>query len=512
MKKILVIARKELISTFRQRNLIFVMILSPIVLVTIIALAFGGLGGAMTFAGIPVAVVNLDQGFRLPADRTAALGKFVPQYLGVKLPPGTRSGAELAFNFGGQLAAILLAQPLTATALISSPLLPGSSHSLSLNDLSCPLFPAAADPSASGAWSLDALLDAVALDDPAAARAGVAGGDFVAALIIPPDFSRRIVPSAPLTLTDPVTLTAAIEVVSNPATAISASIVRAVVESIAGQFERVSVAALALLWAIDDSRAAPASQGAARASGINLITRTLPTVDASVLEPVGCLLLPQVGAVQIRQQPVDRSQAQSTFGILMVISGGAQAVFFALFTGVFGINAIYEDRIQGTLQRLLVSPTPTSVILAGRLVGNLVIVMAQLLILLLAFTGITSLVEWHWRMIWGDNLPALLLVVLGLSLFTTGLGVLIVGLAKSSEQVQLIGPLITILLGAVSGSFGFTPSRAVAQLSPIWWGLDAMRLLASGESGIGLHLAALFAAGILFAGVGTFFFRRRMGL
>ena len=115
-------------------------------------------------------------------------------------------------------------------------------------------------------------------------------------------------------------------------------------------------------------------------------------------------------------------------------------------------------------------------------------------------------------LIWGTNVPALLLVIAGLSLFPTGLGVLIVGLAASSEQVQLFGPLITLLLGALGGIFGNLVPRDIAQFSPTWWGIDAMRKLSAGEGDIALHLLVLFGVGLLFALVGTFFFRRRMRL
>jgi ABC-type multidrug transport system permease subunit len=134
------------------------------------------------------------------------------------------------------------------------------------------------------------------------------------------------------------------------------------------------------------------------------------------------------------------------------------------------------------------------------------------LILFLAFTLLTTVVERQWTFVWGTNIPALLLVVLGLSLFTTGLGALVVGLARTSQQVQLIGPLLIILLGVLSGSFGFMLPRQVVQVSPIWWGLEALRKLAAHESDIGLHLLVLFAAATVVAGVGTYFFRRRMEL
>ncbi len=493
MRKIWIIARKELISTLRQRNLVLIMFLSPLVLSTILGLAFGGVGSdTPEFAEIRVAVVNQDKGVEVSNQVTAAdlgLGNF-------------------SLNLGNQLAAILLSQPLTSTTVVSD-----SNGTFNLSNLSCSLLPATESPAteedaSASSGSLDDLFDAVALTDPALARVGVTEGEYAAVVIIPPDFSNHLVPEFGVEGAGEFTGTSAVEVFANNGTPISAGIVRSVVEGIVGRFERSNVALNALTLTLLDRVGSDSSVSLEA----DLLLDALQTGDASILEPLGCLMMPGSSNIQIRQQPLDDVQAGSPFALLMVVIGGAQAVFFALFTGVFGINSIYEDRIQGTLQRLLVSPTPSSSILAGRLLGNLLIVMTQLLVLLFSLTVITSLVEWEWTFIWGTNIPAFLLVVLGLSVFATSLGALIVGLARTSEQVQLIGPLITILLAALSGAFGFALPRQVAQLSPLWWGLDAMRKLAANESDIGLHLAVLFAIGLLFATAGTFFFRRRIGL
>jgi ABC-2 type transport system permease protein len=513
------------------------MFLTPIVLSTVLGLAFGGLGSAAEtpdFAAIRVAVVNLDEGYKLenqlPAtltnpslldlefalgDQTVNLGEQLLQNQNLNLQAGALNPGNFSLQLGDLLAAILLSQPLTTTALIS-----GSTGGFDLTELPCPLLPAAeedteedTDEGIDNAFtgSLDELLNAVAVNDPALARAGVARGDYAAAVIIPPGFSAQLAPSFALSATAALTPAGAVEVFANNATPISAAIVRAIVEGIAGQLERVNVALSALVLAAVDT-AANLNPLDLSARDLPLITRTLQNIDTSLLEPVACLMAPGAGNLQIEQQPLDQVQARSSFGRLMVVLGGSQAVFFALFTGVFGINSIYEDRRQGTLQRLLVTPTPGSAILAGKLLGNLLVVMAQLLVLLLALTAITTLVERELTFIWGANLPALLLVVLGLSLFTTGLGVLIVGLAQTPEQVQVIGPLITILLGALGGSFALTLPLQVAQFSPIWWGIDAMSKLAANELDIGLHLLVLFSVGIAFASLGAYFFRRRIGL
>ena len=531
MRKIFIMAGKELFSTFRNRNLLLIMFLSPLLLSTIMGLAFGGLGRAAdrpNFARIPLAVVNLDQGFTLQnqlpttsttpslldlnvtiGGQTVNVGKQLLQNQTLKMQAKDLNAGNFSLNFGNQLAAILLSQPLTTTAILS-----GSTGGLDLSKLACPLLPAG-DVSARQAFSgtLSDLLNAELVTNPEVARAGVQRGDYAAAVIIGADFSNQLAPRFGLSSTSPLTTTSTVEVFANQATPISGSIVRAVVTGIVGQFERMNVALSALVATTFDMLAT-SEQKPLDLSVINanVITQTLQQINPSVLAPVACLLTPGAGNVQIKQQPLNLVQTRSTFGMLMVVLGGAQAVFFALFTGVFGINSIYEDRRQGTLQRLIVSPTPRSSILAGRLLGNLVVVVAQLSILLLALTLITSLVERQLTLIWGTNVLALFLVVLGLSLFTSGLGVFVVGLARTPEQVRLIGPLITTIFGALGGSFAFSLPRAIAQLSPVWWGTEALRKLAAGEFDIGLHLVVLFGVGLLFASIGTFFFRRRMEL
>jgi ABC-type Na+ efflux pump permease subunit len=539
MRNILIIARKELLSTFRQRNLLIIMFLSPIVLVAIMGLAFGGLGssGAPDFADIGVAVVNQDRGFnlqqRFPAsvtnpslaeiditvgDQALNLGEQLQQNPNLNLEAGDLAPGNFSLNFGNQLAAILLSQPVSASAMLS-----GTDGGFDLSEVTCPLLPEGEQGESAFEGTLDDLFDAEAVSDAEVARAGVMNGEYAAAVIIPPGFSNYLAPdfgldaaaiaTGTVTRTLPGTVAGTVEVIANNATPISASIVRAVVEGIVGQFERVNVALSAfVLTTIDTLETIDPDEVEPNVLSLDLITKTLQNIDGSVLEPLGCLIMPGANNIQIEQQPLSETQTRSPFSIIMVLLGGAQAVFFALFTGVFGINSIYEDRRQGTLQRVLVAPVTSSDVLFGRLLGNLVIVTSQLLILLFSFTTIATLVEGELTLIWGTNLPALLLVVLGLSLFTTGMGVLIVGLASSSEQVQLIGPVITLLLGALGGTFGPIIPPDMAQFSPTWWGIDAMQKLAANEGDIGLNLLVLFSVGFVFALAGTFFFRRRMGL
>lgn len=560
MKKILTIAGKELYTTFTNRALLLIMVLTPLALASIMALAFGGLGGggADIFTDIPVAVVNLDEGFDLAAqleaqgvnpeastetslralelplgDTTVNVGELLLQNGALNLDEADLDSGNVDFNMGQLLTGILLSQPISATDTVSATGFASTGFasigfaSIDFDDLTCPLVAEENEDSVFGSdATLGDLFAAESVADPAAARAGVEDGTYAAAIIIPPGFSNALMPllqlgegANPGAQTGTDAPDALVEVYGNAGQSIAATIVSAVVEGIVNQLMRPGVALEAV---VNTGLTSLATMDLNNLDGIDpavlasVITRTLTgelqSVDASVLEPLACLVLPDAGTITLQQQPLDPLQQRSGFAIIMVALGSAQAIFFALFTGVFGINSIYEDREQGTLQRVLVSPTPPWYILAGKLLGNVAVVAAQLLILFLAFTALSSLVEMQPIFIWGSNVPLLLLLVIAISLFASGLGVMLVGVARNTQQVQLIGPMLVTLLGALGGSFGFSLPPQIASISPVWWASNALLQLAVGEASIAQHLLVLLGLSAFFFTAGTVLFRRRLGL
>ena len=185
---------------------------------------------------------------------------------------------------------------------------------------------------------------------------------------------------------------------------------------------------------------------------------------------------------------------------------------FALFAGQFGVLSIINEQRAGTLQRMLVSPTPRHIIIMGKLVSTVVMVIVQILILLVALTVISSIVERELTFIWGSNIIAIAAVIFTLALSVAGLGVLLMGLARTPEQVGPVGAILNILMGAVGGAFGFMPVFPVAYLSLIYWGTDAFTKLSAGNNDIGINLLALLIGGSVFFAVGLFLFNRRVEL
>ncbi len=529
MRKILAIAWKELYTFFRDRNLLLLSFATPLVLSTIIGLAFGGSGDSELpdFADIPVAVVNLDEGvdpqevISLP-DQFANLDAlpFDPDDLArafnqAGIGPDQFLQDGDALNFGDQLAAILLSQPVEGTGTTAT-------GGFDLTEIGCSLLDESeADGAASLAagGSLNDLLDATAVDNADQARAAVDNGEFAAAVIIPPGFSRRIMPQFALGedlsfRTQVPDEDGAVEVYANNGRPISVRILHSVVAGIVNQFVRVSVAIGATLESSVNTLAASIGRGEIDLSAVDLFAplAALQNLDATAIEPLGCLITPGANNITVAHPPLEAIQEAPRFARTIVPIGASQAVFFALFTGIFGIHSIYEERKNWTLQRLIVSPTPKVFLLAGKLLGNLVTVFLQIMILLAALTLIASVVIGQPTFIWGANISALLALTLALALCVSGLGVFVVGLAKTPEQVNLFGPMINITLAVLGGAFGFALPEQAARFSLIYWGVDAFTQLANAQTDVTVNLLVLFGQGIVLFLLGAWLFKRRIDL
>lgn len=518
MNKILAIAWKELYTTFRDRSLILIMFVTPLVLSTIIGLAFGSGGDSDTpdFADIPLAVVNLDEGFNLLDEINLTDTLMNPETFPFDLNDVEINLEDMEINLGDQLSGDINLGDQLASILLSESIEDGIEDTgFDIAELTCSLLDTEAG-SVSFEGTLDDLLDASAVDDPAVARTGVEEGEYAVAVIIPPGFSQQLVPrfqfEAGTLSSTSYGMEGSVEVYGNSGRAISARIVHSIVEGIVNQYVRLHVALSTTLETTVNTLLDNTSN--LDLSAINTAAAPLPLQNLGweTLEPVGCLLLPGASNITVDQQPLDALQEGNRFARIIVAIGSSQAVFFALFTGVFGILSIYEERRQWTLQRLLVSPTPRVYILAGRLLGNLVIVLVQLLVLLAALTLVASVVIGEPTFVWGPNLPGLFLVTTALALCTSGLGVFVVGLARSQDQVQIFAPMINITLAVLGGSFGFNLPEQASQFSLIYWGVNAFTKLASLQTDIGINLLILFGQGIVLFLVGIWLFKRRMAL
>ena len=343
MRKILAIAWKELYTFFRDRNLLLLSFATPLVLSTIIGMAFGGLGDsdAPDFADIPLAVVNLDEGVdlqeainlqeqilnldALPFDLNNWALSFGDSGIGLGSLPDDGS----TLNFGDQLAGILLSRPAASVMLEGA--------GIDVAEIGCSLLDESEDAGAvsfAAGSSLDDLLDATSVSDANLARAAVDSGEYVAAVIIPPGFSSRMIPSFVFDedgrlRTQTLAEAGSVEVYANNGRPISARIVHSIVEGVVNQFVRINVAFSATLETSANTLLDSFDRGDFDLSAVDISApvAALQDLDTAVIEPLGCLIVPGASNITIAQQPLDALQEAPPFARMIVPIGASQAVF-----------------------------------------------------------------------------------------------------------------------------------------------------------------------------------------
>jgi ABC-2 type transport system permease protein len=472
MNKLWVIAFKDIRTRFTDRTLLLIMLVAPLIISTIIGLAFGGLGRTTSpISNIPVAVINNDQ----PGSNGISFGAMLAALLTEgQLPAGTSTSLAACPQTSAQSSAGSTEGNMTLAELI---------HGTSFDETVVQQLVA----------NKTIESPAVTISTPdylsSAARAAVDKDLYTAVVIIPANFSTALT-----SLADPRQPPAmsTITIYGNAGEGLSAGIVRSIVDSITAQLISGNIAIGATLSEI-------AKQQPAALSGVS---------NQNLSKLFVCAFSPGNDLIQLVNKPVQAAPT-STAGALLVTFGSAQALFFALFTGQNGILSMYEERKNWTLQRILVSPTPRWTILGGKLVGVLVSVLFQLLVLVFALAIVGSLIEGHLIFIWGTNIAMLGLVLLAVAVAVSGLGMFLAGVLKGIEQANIVGSVLNIALGVLGGAFGFQLPRSVAQVSLIYWARNAFDLLASGRGDISLNVLVLFVEGAVLFAIGLLLFNRR---
>lgn len=459
MYQILTIARRDLYTTFTDRNLILIMIATPLLLSTIIGLAFGG-GGSRE---IKLAIVNFDQ--------------------------GTMQQGEM-LNLGEQFVSIFQNIGDESTSISAG----------IDNSLTCPLNTEDdnnPDTTQDEIFSLN--MNVTELDNADTARQAVERGEYAAALIIPENFSEQMIPQFGITNILSGNLfesqQAELELYGNSGDAITAGIINSILEGITN---RMIAGNIIVQSTIETLIANPDRFSA------------LQETSMEDFDAFACAFDGSITSIRLDQQPLNEVQEASAFVQIVVTIGSAQATFFALFTASASILYIYEEKKQGTFDRLVVAPIPRWYVLAGTLLGTIITIIFQMMLLMIGLIAIASIVEGQLTLIWGTNVFHLALVILGLALSVSGVGVLIAGLANNAQQAQIFSPIVNILLAFFGGAFGIQLPQAIQQFSLIYWGSDAFDKLSIGNTDIGLNVIILMILGLITFSIGTWLFSRRI--
>jgi ABC-2 type transport system permease protein len=158
---------------------------------------------------------------------------------------------------------------------------------------------------------------------------------------------------------------------------------------------------------------------------------------------------------------------------------------------------VVEERSQGSLRRLMVTPAGRGVILAGKMLPYFFIAMLQMTFVLLVSS-------WIFDMPLGNSLLALAMVIMATSASVATLGIMVAALVKTENQAGGITILVVLVMAVASGCIAdniqlWGPNF----VTPHYWA--RMGILNVIQRGLGVE-SVLLPAGVLLGLSAVFFF------
>jgi ABC-2 type transport system permease protein len=210
--------------------------------------------------------------------------------------------------------------------------------------------------------------------------------------------------------------------------------------------------------------------------------------------------------VVAQSQPASLGQGEEVeiSGVQIGVPGFA--VLFIFLTAQITARSIYDEKKTGTFRRLLAAPLGKWPMLVGKLIPNFILVLVQAVFLFAAGMFVLPLMGLDALRL-GNDIPALVLLVLAVALCCTSLGILIAAVARTEAQIGGIAGLVLWVLAFLGGSFIplFLINESMAtigQLTPHYWAVTGFYDLLTRGQGLG---AILDSIGVLLGFSALFF-------
>ncbi len=291
----------------------------------------------------------------------------------------------------------------------------------------------------------DGLLRTDRYDIEAEARSAVDAGNLSAAYIFPEGFSSSLLSGGGAT----------VELVGNVDASISTQIAKAVLDSYLADVDAVGLAV-----------------ATAMVSGAN----DIEAITERAMESAPAVTLTDVEA--------DNLELDAT-----TFFSAGMAVFFLFFTVQFGVSSLLEERMNGTLPRLLGAPIARWSIIGGKAITSFVLGLVSMIVLAV---GTSFMIGAEW----GNPLGVFILMICGV-LSALGIMALVAIVAKTPEQAANYQAIVAVALGMLGGTF-FPLSQGprilafFSKLTPHAWFLEGLGDLSAGQ-GLGVVVAPALA-------------------
>jgi ABC-2 type transport system permease protein len=333
------------------------------------------------------------------------------------------------------------------------------------------------------------LMEPTTSSDPETARQLIDDDQASAAVIIPAGFTRSIIP-AEGAISDPNYVQpqpVQIEVYTNPSRPTSSGVIKAMVDEFVSRVEEGRTSGMTSIVQLMSSGLVSPQDAQSEANNL------FQNVDET-----------ESSAITLKKNTEGADAVE--FDLLAYFAPG-MALMFLMYTVSYGGRSILAERSQGTLPRLMISPTHTVQVLGGKVLGIFFMGVAQVGILIFASTM-------FFQVKWGDAL-GIIVLILAAVFGATGWGMLITAFARTSAQVGSTGSAVMLIFGILGGSFidlEQMPSflRTVSKITPNAWGLDGFTTLALGGKLQNLvePITALLIMGTVLFGIAVVLFNR----
>jgi len=335
------------------------------------------------------------------------------------------------------------------------------------------------------------LFQVTELADKAEALSRLEQGDVRGVVYIPPHFSQRVMAASGPTV--------ALELYTDPTANVSPGIIRGVVNSLAAQFNMGTVGNVTAVTQLAQSASPAAAQLLANPAQLGQILSEESAVWAQQ----------NAGNGRITLETAVQGEAGEPLNLLNYFVP-SMAIFFLMFAVFAGTRSILEEERNGTLYRLMTTPTSRAEVLLGKIGGTFLTGLLQFVVLVLV-SGLAFGVNW------GQSPVGVALLALATVAAATSLGAFVASFARDVNQAGVLGTAVTLVFAILGGNF--IDYRQFPGILEIFskmtinrWSLEGFVELTIGQASLNAvmpNVAALFGMAVLFFGLSLLFFDRR---
>ncbi|MCT2536679.1 ABC transporter permease [Aquibacillus koreensis] len=187
-------------------------------------------------------------------------------------------------------------------------------------------------------------------------------------------------------------------------------------------------------------------------------------------------------------------------------------LFFSIYTIIQSLSKVAEEKRTGTWNRMILSPVRKWQVYLGHLCYAFLIGFLQIVII---FAGFKYLFGYGV----GDSFGSIVLAVACYTFAIVALGMLMLGLVKTLEQLNAVVPIVAVSMAMIGGAYwpielvSNSIILAISKVLPITYAMEALKQIASNNhdfTALAQPLSILLLFGVVCMGIGINLMERKM--